>query len=208
MSRRGLIFDFDGVLADTERLHWKAWAQLLKPVGIDLSWEDYCRHGLGISDRQMLVRVFEVAGRPDATPDLDQILLQRSEIIQGWFAERSPISPATVHMLKGLNGYPIGLVTSSARIDVEPLLRSVGIFDLFQAFVFGEDVIRLKPDPEPYLLIKTRLALNSGIAFEDSDAGILSAAAAGFDVVRVAHPDLLPAIVRQNVPQRFLNHSD
>ncbi|MGA8510279.1 MAG: HAD hydrolase-like protein, partial [Candidatus Sulfotelmatobacter sp.] len=56
-----LVFDFDGVLADTESLHWKAWAILLASHGISLSWEDYCRFGRGVKDEQMIERLPQAA---------------------------------------------------------------------------------------------------------------------------------------------------
>src|SRR5271168_2810939 len=59
-----LIFDFDGVLADTEPLYWKAWRELLLPHGIELSWEEYCRIGRGVKDDQMLLRIPKVASSP------------------------------------------------------------------------------------------------------------------------------------------------
>jgi beta-phosphoglucomutase-like phosphatase (HAD superfamily) len=57
MSTGALIFDFDGVLADTEPLIWKAWALLLASHRVDLSWDEYCRFGRGVTDQQMLSRL-------------------------------------------------------------------------------------------------------------------------------------------------------
>ena len=46
-----ILFDFDGVLADTEPLHWATWAEVLKPLGVTLTWDYYSRHAVGIDDR-------------------------------------------------------------------------------------------------------------------------------------------------------------
>ena len=51
--RETLVFDYDGVIADTEPLHWKSWAVLLARYGIQLGWEEYCRIGQGVSDAKL-----------------------------------------------------------------------------------------------------------------------------------------------------------
>jgi len=88
-------------------------------------------------------------------------------------------------------------VTSSDRVDIEQLLQSAGIAECFEACVFGEEITSHKPDPAPYLLIRRKLDIGGGIAFEDSEAGLLSAMSAGFKTVRVSSPDELPDVVRK-----------
>ena len=100
-------------------------------------------------------------------------------------------------MLQSLEGRTLGLVTSSDRSDIEPLLQRAGIADCFNACVFGEEIASHKPDPAPYLLIRKKLGISGGIVFEDSEAGLLSARSAGFKTVRVSGPDELPELVRK-----------
>ncbi len=61
---KALVFNFDGVLADTGPLYWKAWATLLAPHNICLSWEDYCRFGRGVTDEQMLEKLPQLSANP------------------------------------------------------------------------------------------------------------------------------------------------
>ena len=63
--RQALVFDYDGVIADTEPLHWKSWAALLARYGIQLGWEEYCRIGQGVSDAE-LFRYFGAQMPPTA----------------------------------------------------------------------------------------------------------------------------------------------
>ncbi len=70
-----------------------------------------------------------------------------------------------------------------------------GIYDKFDAIVFGDDVPNHKPAPDPYLLIAKSLCVSTGIAFEDSDSGMKSARAAGFNAVRIEHPRELAQVV-------------
>lgn len=192
-----LAFDYDGVIADTEGLHWKSWAELLSKYDLRYSWDDYCKFGRGVDDR----RICEVmAGRvPGLKPaELLQRNLVRKDLVHTWSLESSPISSETVMMLAALSAYPLGLVTSSGKREVEPILRASGICEYFAAMVFGDDVVATKPAPDPYLLIASQLG-EAGIAFEDSQAGMESAQAAGFTVVMVDHPSKLSRLVEQSL---------
>ena len=194
-----LIFDFDGVLADTEPLYWKAWATLLSFHGIGFTWEEYCRVGRGVQDENMLQAIPQLAANP---PLLEKVRLQRparKAMVERYWREKLPIGEATIELLHELRGYPLGLVTSSRRTAIVPMLEAARIADCFRAAVFGEDTIPSKPDPAPYLLVQERLAVLSGVVFEDSDAGVESATQAGFEVLRVPAPQALPEIVRNRL---------
>ena len=175
-----LVFDFDGVIADTEPLYWRAWCELLKPHGIAFEWDDYCRIGRGIRDEKMLASLAELVPDPEVIEQIRRRLPERKELVRRWKLSAPPIAPATVQLLQSLEGWKVGLVTSSDHADIEQLLLQAGIADCFDACVFGEEITHHKPDPAPYLLIRQKLGIRGGIAFEDSEAGILSAAAAGF----------------------------
>jgi beta-phosphoglucomutase len=192
--RRALIFDYDGVLADTERLHWRSWAELLEPYGIQFTWDDYCSVGLGINDLEMC-RSIQKQWIPIDEAELLQKNLERKRRVRAWSLADPPIPKETVAMLATLSAYQVGLVTSSERSEVEPVIRASGIHEMFDAFVFGEDTAAHKPAPDPYLLIAQKLSVNTGIAFEDSQPGLTSAAAAGFEVVAVEEPRELSQIV-------------
>jgi beta-phosphoglucomutase len=192
--QRALIFDYDGVLADTERLHWRSWAELLAPYGIQFTLANYCSIGLGINDLEMC-RSIQKLGIPIDEAELLQKNLERKRRVRAWSLAEPPIPKETVAMLATLSAYQIGLVTSSEKSDVEPVIRACGIYEVFDAFVFGEETTAQKPAPDPYLLIAQKLGVNTGTAFEDSQPGLESAAAAGFEVVAVGEPRELSQIV-------------
>jgi HAD superfamily hydrolase (TIGR01509 family) len=188
-----LVFDFDGVLADTEPLHWRSWAELLARHGESLLWEEYCLVGRGFRDEEMI----ENLDRLDSgvRRALHCAIGERQEMVRRWCQTQSPISPASAQMITSLTGCLLGLVTSSDREDVEPLLKAAGIHECFAGCVYGGEARRAKPDPEPYRLIGKKLGVDTGFALEDSDAGIRSATAAGFKAIRVQEPADLPSIV-------------
>jgi beta-phosphoglucomutase len=193
-TREALVFDYDGVIADTEPLHWKSWAALLARYDIQLGWDEYCRIGQGVSDAAIYER-FRAR-----MPDLDAAGFAvenraRKRMVRELALEKVPIADETVALFKSLAGCRVGLVTSSERPEVEPVLRAAGIFDLFQAMVFGAEAALPKPSPAPYLLMAERLEVKTGIAFEDSEPGLESARAAGFRALKVERPDALKTIV-------------
>lgn len=190
----GLIFDFDGVLADTESMYWKVWAELLSRHAISLSWTEYCRSGRGYRDSVMMDNLGITD--PFVRSAIEGSANERREQMRRWCAQESPISNASIAALRALRGYPVGLVTTSERSEVEPLLKNAGIHGLFAACVYGDDITHAKPHPQPYWLICERLGIKTGVAFEDSDAGVASAAAAGLRPVRVNHPEELPSLLR------------
>lgn len=194
--RVAVVFDYDGVIADTEPLHWRSWAALLSPFGIELGWEEYRGVGLGVSDAQLYERLQARARLPDAK-EFSRLNLERKRTVREWSLKEAPISRETVALLSTLGNRPVGLVTSSARFEAEPVLRAAAVYDCFDAIIFGEDVSSPKPSPEPYLLIAQRLGIETGIAFEDSEAGLESARAAGFKAVKIERPKDLARIVTQ-----------
>lgn len=193
-----LVFDYDGVIADTERLHWKSWAALLSQYGFQFSWAEYCSLGLGVSDDEIYKRLRNRTPLPDPT-EFAHLNDARKRLVREWSLTEIPISQETVTLLNTLGNRSLGLVTSSERSDVEPVLRAAAIYSRFDAMVFGEDVPAMKPAPDPYLLIALRLGVSTGIAFEDSEAGLESARAAGFSVVKVERPRDLSLIVARSL---------
>lgn len=194
-----LIFDYDGVIADTERLHWRAWAEILELRGIPFTWDQYCEIGRGMQEAQMIATLGQLVDDPSLLFGVELQITLRNEMIRDLCISVPPIQEATIELLHSLKGYRLGLVTSSARSDVEPVLRTAGIFECFDAVVFGDDVERHKPAPDPYLLLGSLLDVKTGLVFEDSDAGIASAQEAGFVVIPIGDPADLPRIVDREI---------
>ena len=191
-----ILFDFDGVLADTEPLHWECWNEALRPVGLEVNWDDYRRHCVGISDREFLERLGAL-GRPARTADelwpyypLKKRLFQRRATGGGLVCDE------VKELLSRMPAERLAVVTSSSRQEIEPILRAEGILHRFGATVYGDEVKRLKPDPEPYRTAMERLGARRAIALEDSVPGIASAREAGCEVIEVRHPGEVAGILR------------
>jgi beta-phosphoglucomutase len=189
---QAILFDFDGVLVDSEPIHYECWMEVLSPHGFRLDWESYARDWIGVSDSSMIRRFCETA-----TPPLDFEKVwgeypRKTEIFRERMAEREVFHPETLRLLEALDRYKLGVVSSSARTEVEPPLVRAGIRDRFGALVCGRELVpNLKPAPDPYRKAAELLGVTRALVIEDSDAGEKSGRAAGFDVLRLAHPSRL-----------------
>jgi beta-phosphoglucomutase len=181
-----ILFDFDGVLADTESIHWACWAETLAPLNIELTWETYRANCIGVADRNMLVFLASLAAYAIEPESLHPQYAAKKALFRRRIQEANPCSATTVELIRSLADYRLAVVTSSGRLEVEPILERAGILQQLGTVVFGEDVTCHKPDPEPYLLAAKRLNVNHPLVVEDSEAGVASATAAGFDVIKVS----------------------
>ncbi|HTP31382.1 MAG TPA: HAD family phosphatase [Candidatus Acidoferrales bacterium] len=193
---QAIFFDFDGVLLDTEPVHWASWAQMLATEGITLTWEYYRDYCIGIDDRDMLRALARQADPPRDWESLWVLYPAKKKLFQERM-KSPPFERALVELLPTLHDeYRTAVVSSSSASEIEPLLISGGIRGHFDTIVGGEMVKRHKPAPEPYLLAAERLAVDRALVLEDSAAGIASGKAAGFEVIPVKHPSEVPGLLR------------
>lgn len=195
---RAVFLDFDGVLVDSEPLHYECWAQVLGPLGIVFSQEDYRARYVGVSNRAMVLDLCERFGRPGGH-DFFEAQYREKKVLYAARAQTELRIPAdlTNLLLTPRNGLYFGVVTSSNKSEVEPCLNAAGIRDRLEVLVCDRDVQRLKPEPDPYLkaleLLNAQrgetLPANSCLVVEDSGPGVESGRRAGMQVLQVRHPD-------------------
>lgn len=197
-----IFFDFDGVLLDTEPDHCACWAEVLRPFGIDLTWEYYRDNAIGIDDRDMLRMLARMV---DPAPDWDTLWAlypAKKQLFQKRMT-KPPFEEELKTLLPELTPhYRLAVVSSSACVEIEPLLKAGGIHGHFGTVVGGESVTRHKPAPEPYLLAAERLGVSRALVIEDSAAGVASGRAAGFEVMQVKHPREVSGRLRERLGRR------
>jgi len=192
-----LLFDFDGVLADTERVHHRAWNQTLEPLGIHLDWPAYQKNFVGVADEVALRERLHIA---DKDADRDGLVARKQSFFRQGLEESQPFLEDTVKLLEDVRRYyTLAVVSSSYKSEVEPPLVRGGIRPCFKLLITGEDVRNFKPSPEPYLLAAERLGSRRPLVIEDSDAGVASGLAAGFEVLRVSAVENVGREVRERL---------
>ena len=191
-----VLFDFDGVLVDSEPLHYECWCEIVGRFQLPLSWDEYATRCIGVSDRAMIQALCDIRGRPDLFDDIWALYPEKKRLFRERIVLDVPMPEPTRELLVSLDGLKLAVVSSSGRTEVEPPLQAVGVAVRFSTIVCGDDVRELKPSPEPYLLAAERLGVSRALVVEDSDAGCASGRAAGFDVVRIDHADRTAELVR------------
>lgn len=174
-----ILFDFDGVLADTEPVHYASWKEALAPLGVTLDWPFFRDHCVGVDDRSM---VHLLAASSDPPRDWETLWARHDEkavLFRRHTLDSPPFAPELSGFLERLHGkYKLAVVTASARAEIEPLLAAGGLSTHFDALVCGKEAGRHKPAPDPYLRAAEVLGAGHPLVVEDSEPGLASARAA------------------------------
>jgi HAD superfamily hydrolase (TIGR01509 family) len=188
MRPSAVLFDFDGVLVDTENVHVAAWQRTLARMGWELADEAAAR-AAEIDDRYFLQEVFGRRQIEDA--DLDGWIRLKQDLAETMLADAPRLYAGAVALVEALRarGIRLAIVTTTWRRNAEIVLGASGLAQAFEFIVAKEDVTSVKPAPEAYDQALRRLKLPAGsvVALEDSPTGLASARAAGIDVVAVGH---------------------
>jgi HAD superfamily hydrolase (TIGR01509 family) len=188
---QALVFDCDGTLADSMPVHWIAWNQTLRKHQLDhlLPHERFMNLG-GVPAR----RIFEtIAAEAGVTIDAHALALEKYEVYYANVDKIAPIEPV-LQIARAYRGrLPMAVATGSTRRGVTSTLNAIAALDWFDAIVTAEDVSHPKPHPETYLKAAALLGVDPKhcLAFEDAEPGLVSARAAGMQVIDIR--DLLAA---------------
>jgi len=194
VALRAAVFDFDGVIVDSEPLHYRSLRDALRPEGVEISEAEYLQVYLAYDDREAIRLALERHGESTDPARRDRIEARKVETFARLIPE-IPVFEGARDLIHALGAeMPLAIASGARHDEVEAILRGVGLRDAFEAIVGAEDAERTKPDPAPYLEAARRLAARTPglapadcVALEDSMPGIASALVAGMKVVGVAH---------------------
>ncbi len=193
---RAIIFDLDGTLADSERLHFEAFRATLASRGIDLGRDEYFTRLIGYTDHDCFAAVMLEHGGAHDDAAIRALMTRKAEIYQAMIAERDVLYSGAADFARRCAGrFPLMLVTGTLKAEAEMILRRGAIRDHFLDIIAAEDVAQGKPAPDGFLVALGRLgfllrprpsitALEC-LAIEDTAAGIEAARRAGMRVLGV-----------------------
>jgi len=187
-----VIFDFDGIIVDSEPMHHRAFNAILEPLGMGFSWEDYCSVYIGYDDRDVFREAFKAHGEKTCARDIKKMIADKAKVFQQLVndGEAKPL-PGAIELIESIPGrLPIALCSGALREDIDPIIGNLGIANAFSVIVTAEDTKKSKPDPSPYRLTCEKLGLkdpSTAIAIEDTPLGIVSAKGAGLKVLAVTN---------------------
>jgi beta-phosphoglucomutase len=193
---QAIVFDFDGVIADSEMLHLRSYQQVLAPEGITISNEEYFDKYLGYDD----VGVFKALGKDRGVPMDDgrvkQLIARKSDRYEELSAAGDMLFPGAADFIRTAAAtVPIAIASGALTHEIEEILERADLRSLFPVIVGADQTERSKPHPEPYQTAFDRLRLLTGrdlipwrsVAIEDSRWGLLSARGAELRCVAVTN---------------------
>ncbi len=185
-----IVFDFDGVLADSEPLHLRAYQEVLSPLGITLTREEYHARLLGYDDVGVLTRVGEAAGLAFDARQISALIADKARVFDALVASVDVLYPGAAECVARMAAaYPLAVASGALKGEILAVLRHADLEGHFRFIVSAEDTPRSKPAPDPYLRAAALLGLPpaSCLAIEDSRWGIESAITAGLHCVGITH---------------------
>ena len=197
-SFRGILFDMDGLLIDSERLSYESFCSTASAYDVSVTMEDY-RQMIGLNHVTGLGILADILpGSIDPAVFKDDWLLAYRAL----FKDDVPLKDGAYSLLAHLHeiDMPVAVATSSSGSRARTTLEKVGLWQFIQHLTGGDEVANGKPAPDVYLDAAAKLGIDPQdcVAFEDSENGTNAAIAAGIRVIQV--PDLVPAMRSANPP--------
>lgn len=190
---QAIVFDMDGLLADTEPLSFRAWSSMVaREYGVPITAEDerWSSITVGKSGPVVWELIRDRFGLPVELPRDIPLLAERTrERYDAILAEGVPAMPGAIATVRACQaaGMVLGVASSSSMAHIQMVLTGLGIIDAFAALTSGKEVPHSKPDPAIYLLACQRLGVapRQAAALEDSGPGVAAARAAGLRCLAV-----------------------
>jgi beta-phosphoglucomutase len=196
---RAIIFDFDGVLVNSEPLILRLTQQMAALEGWTITEEEYYRHYLALDDRGIVEHLYRRHGLPVNPQRCQELLAWKARAYQEAIREGlEPMPGAPEFVAAAASEFPLAIASGSLRSEVEYLLESLKLRHHFAALITADDTLHSKPDPEIFfkalaaLQQATRweeepLAASHCLVIEDAPAGIRAAHQAGMRCLALAH---------------------
>jgi len=188
MNVQALVLDFDGVIADTEPLHFRAFQTVLAGAGYALTPEDYAARYLGFDDACAFRAVASDQGRPLGDERVAALVALKSRLMDAALAADDVLFAGAAEAVRSLSAaLPLAIASGALRAEIITVLGRAGLLSSFRAIVAAGETTEGKPSPEPYLKAVALLGVsaNRSVAVEDSRWGLESARAAGLGTIAV-----------------------
>lgn len=194
---RAIIFDFDGVIADTEPLHFAALREVLAGIEIVLTEAEYYTDYLGFDDRGCFMAALHQHHRDVSPLVLAKLMHQKALAYLTAVKQHLAVFPGVRELVRdAADRYPLAIASGALRNEIELILEEAGLRKAFRHITSAEDVSRGKPAPDPFLhalaglnrlLGRDSLTPDDCLVIEDSLPGIRGARSAGMKVLAVAN---------------------
>jgi len=192
-----VIFDFDGVIVDSELLHYQAFNRILRPLRVEMSLQEYYDKFLGLSDEELLRLLDKQNNLCLSEQQLQKLLKEKALAFKGLVSTNATVIAGVPQFLNMLadNKIPMAIYSGALLPEIEMILNGAGLRDFFDVIVSAEQVKKGKPDPEGFLLaieklnakLNTQISPRECIVIEDSRWGLEAARNAGMHPLAVTN---------------------
>jgi len=193
---KAIIFDCDGVIADTEPIHMTAFGRVLNEEGLSLTTEEYFDQYLALDDRGCFTKAFTNRGEALTRDRLTELIVRKAKHVELAMLESLSLLPGAGEFIRLAAGsYPLAVASGALRAEIDLVLKHGGLSDCFRVIVSAEDVTRSKPDPEPFTkacqllnaILGSPIEPRECLVIEDSIHGIQAARDAGMTCLAVTN---------------------
>lgn len=194
---KAIIFDFDGVIANSEPAHFITFQRVLSEEGIFISEKDYFKKYLAMDDRGAFSTALTDFGKLSDPIYISELIFRKSSYFEHYLKEEMPVYPETLTFVRSIKGrFPLAINSGALRAEIDAVLSRVALKDAFPLIISAENISKCKPDPEGYLKalnclnqIHPELKANAYecLVIEDSVGGIKSAISAGMKCVAITN---------------------
>ena len=184
------MFDFDGVLADSEPLHLRVYQQLLEPQGIHLDQATYSERYLGYDDEGVFQQIAVDYKLLLGDEEIEMLIAEKARRFEALVSGGNVLYPGAAACVRRLGAaWPLGIASGALRAEIELMLRGAGLLEAFRFIVSSGETEHTKPAPDPYLRAAELHTIPAGacVAIEDSHWGLVSARAAGMRTIAITH---------------------
>lgn len=197
---KAVVFDLDGVIVDSEPIHYQAFLEVARERGAQFDYETYLQRYVGYDDRDGFAAILADTGVTLPASDTQQLIhnwcLKKGEVFASIVARGLQPMPGVLALIEQIaDSMPLAIATGASREDAHLILSGMNLQHRFNPIITAADVVHSKPDPQTYSLAVDQLAQRhrhlrlrpeNCLAIEDTTAGIASARAAGLQTLAVA----------------------
>lgn len=195
---RSIIFDFDGVIVDTEPIHLRAFKEILRDKEIYMEDSEYYSKYLAYDDLTFFTKSLQDYGKYTNEKHVKELVKEKSELIKSFFQEDLKLFPGIEEFIGNVSGnYILAIGSGALRSEIEEILDKFNLRHFFSSIISADEVEKCKPDPEVYLKVLQTirreakngkgLQANQCIVIEDSVYGISAAKEAGMKCIAVTN---------------------
>ncbi|MDA9747690.1 HAD family phosphatase [bacterium] len=187
-----IIFDFDGVILDSENSHFIAFNEGLKNLNINISEDEYYSKYISLDDRGVITNVVNDKNISVTNEEIDMIIKNKNDFFESRLIDNSKLFPGVEELIIQLSkNFVLSIGSGANRSEIIKTLKNNNIYDYFEIIVSADEVNNPKPNPETYNRvldnINTDFNINEIIVIEDSPGGIEAAKSAGLKCIAITN---------------------